>query len=148
MGRVIKRKCIFAVILAVAWSLDRLTKLLALAHLSSQAGYVGEHRLFAVYRNYGMSFGILKDNPQACLILSLSGIGLFILLLARHKEALFTPGVAFLLAGALGNLSDRFLYGCVVDWVHLIVYINLADIWLCAGALLALKYFYNIHKGA
>ncbi|MCL2008916.1 MAG: signal peptidase II [Synergistaceae bacterium] len=131
----------FAVVLAAALSIDRLTKFLALAYLPGKVDYAGGFHIFAVYRNYGMTFGILKDNPQACLILALLVIGLLVLALVRYKEALLTPGVAFLLAGALGNLSDRLIYGYVVDWIHIVVYINLADIWLCLGAL---HLFYRI----
>ena len=118
---------IFVVTLAVAWSIDRVTKIFAL-------------RLFVVYRNYGMTFDILKDSPSTCLFLALTVTGLFALAFAKYRKEFLTPGVAFLLAGALGNLADRLIYGYVVDWIHLVGYINLADIWLCAGALLSLKH--------
>ena len=121
---------VFVVILAVCWSVDRVTKFFALTYLPAQ-----------VYRNYGMTFDILKDNPSACLLLASSVTGLLVFAVAVYKEIFLTPGVAFLLGGALGNLADRLIYGFVVDWIHIVGYINLADIWLCAGVLLSLEHF-------
>ena len=125
------RKTIFAVILTISWLIDRVTKIFALEYLQAKA----------VYRNYGIAFDILKDSPLACFFLALSGTGLLVLSFVVYKKRFFTPGIAFLLAGALGNLADRLIYGYVVDWIHVVGHINLADIWLCVGAFLLLKYF-------
>ena len=55
-------------------------------------------------------------------------------------------GAALAAAGAAGNLIDRLtrapapLHGGVVDWLHVSFYgptFNLADVWLRAGALIA-----------
>jgi signal peptidase II len=126
-----RREIIFIAILTAAWLLDRVTKFFALAYLPTQT----------IYRNYGMTFDLLKDNPSACLILALSSLAFFVVVFARHKEALFTPGTALLFAGALGNLADRLIYGYVVDWIHFVGYINMADVWLGFGVLLLFRHF-------
>lgn len=133
-----KSIAVFVVILAVFWSIDRATKLFALAYLPPQIH--GFHP-FIVYRNYGIAFGILKDNPSVVIFLTLLGTGLLFFAIARYREALLTPWGALLLAGVLGNLADRLIYGYVIDWIHVVYYINLADIWLCVGVLMSLKHF-------
>jgi lipoprotein signal peptidase len=56
-------------------------------------------------------------------------------LCARYAPARKSLGMIFLWAGAAGNLTDRLYYGYVVDWIYVGGYINLADVWLCAGGL-------------
>jgi lipoprotein signal peptidase len=47
-------------------------------------------------------------------------------------------GMSFLWAGGVSNFIDRVARGCVVDWVQVWgLGVNLADLWLCVGCLLA-----------
>jgi len=57
-----------------------------------------------------------------------------------------TRGIIFLCAGALGNLSDRLMYGYVVDWIYVGGYINLADVWLGVGSFLILARCVRMRK--
>lgn len=98
--------------------------------------------------NYGAAFGILKDQRWIFL-------GVVLLLLAiffyyRQKLAQ-TPswvraGVAMLLAGAVGNAFDRFVYGGVVDFFDFRVWpiFNVADIGICIGV--AIVAYYLVRK--
>lgn len=50
-------------------------------------------------------------------------------------DAARTMALSMILAGALGNLTDRILYGYVFDWLLLLNWsiVNLADIAIAAG---------------
>lgn len=71
--------------------------------------------------------------------MAITAITLLALFCAKAKATRRTPGVIFLWAGAICNLLDRLLYGYVVDWFRVLLYMNLADLWLIAGALLVLR---------
>jgi signal peptidase II len=126
----------FFFILALA--LDRTAKCWALARL---APYRGERAFFSLglHFNRGISFSLLENYPSLGLAVALAAMGFLGLLCAKSETARSMPGMAFLCAGAAGNLADRLLYGYVVDWIYIFSgYVNLADIWLCAGGLLVL----------
>ncbi|MDR3229807.1 MAG: signal peptidase II [Synergistaceae bacterium] len=113
--------------------IDRATKGWALSTLAPAS----EPAFFslALYFNSGISFSLLEAHPGISTAVALAGAGIFGLLCLRTRFA-HMPGIAFLWAGALGNLMDRIVYGHVIDWIYVGGYINLADIWLCIGCLL------------
>ena len=87
-----------------------------------------------LYFNRGISFSLLEDHPYLSLTMALTTVGFLGLLCAKSKTLRSAPGIAFLWAGATGNLTDRLWYGYVIDWIYVFIgYINLADIWLCVG---------------
>jgi signal peptidase II len=115
-------------------TIDRAAKRWAESNLPEAAGNAVIPSLF-LYRNEGISFSLMKNSPHASLAAAILGIGIlgFLCLKSARTRKLF--GVIFLWAGAIGNLTDRLLYGYVVDWIYVGEYINLADLWLCAGGL-------------
>ena len=90
---------------------------------------------------------MLENYPSAGLIASILGIVIFGCLCLKNLSLRSGVGALFLWAGAIGNLTDRLLYGYVIDWLYIGVYINLADIWLCAGCLMILSSCANHSKG-
>jgi signal peptidase II len=103
--------------------------------------------------NRGMIFGILNGHlPQhsrailACFrVLILLGLMGFIWI-NRKKRFLFLLPFLLFWAGAIGNLIDPFLYGYVVDFIHIQAgailnwpfYFNLADAYVTVGMVLFL----------
>jgi signal peptidase II len=133
--RLFKGKFLF--ILALA--LDRATKHWAMSRFASSPG----ERAFlslGLHFNRGISFSLLENHASLSLAVTLAAIGLLGLLCAKSSEKVRSvPGMPLLWAGAAGNLSDRLLYGYVVDWIYIFGgCINLADVWLCAGGLAVL----------
>jgi signal peptidase II len=122
----------------LALTLDRATKYWALSRFVPSRG----ERAFlslGLHFNRGISFSLLENRSSLSLAFTLAAIGLLGLLCAKSEKIRSAPGMPFLWAGAAGNLTDRLLYGCVVDWIYIFRgYINLADIWLCAGGLTVL----------
>jgi lipoprotein signal peptidase len=115
---------------------DRVTKLWALANLTegtSDAPLLS----IGLRLNRGISFSLLAGHPLASAA-PLAAIAILAFACLRFKAIRRTPGVVFLWAGALCNMADRLMYGYVVDWLRILVYVNLADVWLVAGGFLTL----------
>jgi signal peptidase II len=130
-------KIIFrALLFLAALAGDRATKIWALSSLGPALSNGGPFFGIALHLNPGLSFSLLAKAPEAASIMAAGALILFGYLCFRFRRLASSPGTALLWAGALGNLIDRLLYGHVVDWICLFNgYINLADIWLCLGAL-------------
>jgi len=92
-------------------------------------------RLFTIYFNPGVSFGILLSPVWVWLNLAIIAVvGYFLI----KKPSL---GLGLILAGGISNFIDRIAYGGVVDWVKLARVPwsnNLADIWISMGVVLML----------
>jgi len=92
--------------------------------------------------NDGMAFGI--NIPFGIIIFSLVSAGFTVFLTwylwkNQDKSRLLRVGIALILAGALGNLIDRLIYGKVVDFLDFMLaghhwYIfNIADSCVTVG---------------
>jgi signal peptidase II len=124
----LKYSNIFIFILAVA--ADRVTKCWALSGL-----------LGSLYLNRGISFSLLEHRPSTGLFFSFAGLGILGCICVKKTTLRRAPGIALLWAGAAANLIDRIVYGYVIDWIHIVIFLNLADLWLCIGSVQFLKYF-------
>jgi signal peptidase II len=125
---------IYIFLLAVA--ADRVTKYLALS------GALGE-----LYFNRGVSFSLLDGYASVGLATALSGLALLLFACVKSAALRAAPGLPLLWAGALSNLADRLVYGYVIDWVRVIFFINLADLWLCLGGILLIKHCFARAQG-
>ena len=81
--------------------------------------------------NTGAAFSFLSDHPWVFIVLS---IGAFIGLLIAWKRNVFTDApsrvaVPLLLGGILGNVTDRFVHGYVVDFLLVDLHVRFADPW-------------------
>lgn len=93
--------------------------------------------------NRDMAFSLLRDVPEQVrrpiLLVGVSaGLCLVAFLWWRRRDARWPELLAysFILAGALGNVSDRIVRGYVVDFVHVHRWpvFNVADACLLVGA--------------
>ena len=130
---------IFAVLLIA----DRAAKFLMEFYMPETLG-IGNARFFSLslHHNQGISFSLLKNFPAAGLTMSILGVALLGFLCLKNARLRSMSGVPFLWAGAVGNLADRLLYGYVIDWLYVGMYINLADAWLCVGCLMVFSKIY------
>jgi signal peptidase II len=99
-------------------------------------------------RNYGAAFSFLSDAGGwqrwfFTLIAVVMSIVLAIWLARNNKTQLkLNLALVLVLAGAIGNLIDRSLYGYVIDFLHLYYKnwhypaFNIADSAICIGAAL------------
>lgn len=127
-------------ILAGIFILDRVSKILVEIYLKP----IGATQLISgafelrYAQNTGMAFSLFNDRPYwlLCLISIILGIIIF----TSIKTKKLSLSMAFILAGGLANLTDRFLYGYVIDFINPIfmdfAIFNLADISLNIGVLI------------
>ncbi|PKL77114.1 MAG: signal peptidase II [Candidatus Melainabacteria bacterium HGW-Melainabacteria-1] len=147
---------------------DQLTKYQATAHLAGKGtlSFFGDVLRLHYALNPG-AWGGLGDQlplPLRKLVFTI-GVGLFLAILtwyilSKAQPTLITVGLSFILAGGIGNLIDRALYGHVVDflyiglegvtgisWLHTNVF-NVADMAIMAGAALLLIQAFKPEKPA
>jgi len=81
--------------------------------------------------NTGAAFGSFRGNNTFFIIISSVALVVVATLLARRRQP--DPwrdlSLALLLAGILGNLTDRLLYGHVIDFLLFNLHIRYADPW-------------------
>jgi len=131
--------------------LDRVSKYLALQHLPPYAEVpVMKYFNFSLAYNNGAAFSFLNSASgwQTWLfggIAIIVSIGLLIWLsrLSSNQRWLCIA-LTLVMGGALGNMSDRFLYGHVIDFLDFYVNdlhwpaFNIADSAICVGAFMLL----------
>ncbi|HOU36935.1 MAG TPA: signal peptidase II, partial [Candidatus Omnitrophota bacterium] len=90
--------------------------------------------------NRGAAFGMFKNQTPLFILTSVVAV-LFILLHLKKSTLLEKFALSLILAGAVGNLIDRVLYGCVIDFIdiHIEPYFywpvfNVADSAITVGA--------------
>ena len=100
---------------------------------------------FTYVTNDGMAFGLsFPGGKQVLLFVTLALTGVIIWMLWKEKNShnLIRYGLSFILAGAIGIMIDRVLYGKVVDFLDIMVgdfhwYIfNVADSAVTTGMIL------------
>jgi signal peptidase II len=133
--------------------LDRATK----AWFESQTTEGWRHELvhnfmYLVHsRNPGLAFGILSDSASAgtriiLIVGSIAVIGVlaWLLVTSQSVSSMALAGLALLLGGATGNVTDRIVHGAVTDffelWFGTYRYpaFNVADSAIFIGAVLIL----------
>ena len=100
---------------------------------------------FTYVTNDGMAFGLSFPGGKTVLLILtfiLTGIIMWMLWKEKNSHNLIRYGLTLILAGAIGNMIDRMLYGKVVDFLDIMVgsfnwYIfNVADSAVTSGMIL------------
>jgi signal peptidase II len=133
---------------------DRLTKIWVAAHIPMGGAIPVIPRVLRIthWTNDGAAFSLFAEtaSPQTVrwVLVSFSALAsLVVLVMLVRLGSRFTAtniALALILAGALGNLHDRVLYGSVVDFieVHIFSYhwpdFNVADSSVVTGACIIL----------
>jgi signal peptidase II len=110
---------IFAIV--VVWGLDRVSKEWA-ENLDGVKSY--GNVIFSLHHNHGAMLGLFSDLPQILRIVSLSTGGAFLFCIYAMIQMLLPVraiplrlGMSILLGGILGNVTDRIIYGYVIDFL-------------------------------
>jgi signal peptidase II len=120
--------------------LDRLAKWWASSSLTTgqPTPLLGQSIRLTRVHNVGGAFGIFPGSGELFLAVSgvVSVVLLVLLLASRVRGILARMGIAIVLAGAVGNLIDRLLYGFVLDFFEIRGFpvFNLADACITVGA--------------
>jgi signal peptidase II len=114
-------------------------------------GLDGECISLVLTYNYGVAFSMfefLGDNLKWVQIAILSGVLFYVLKFGERNMIL---PMAFILAGGISNITDRFTYGAVVDYVYWhcgfdFAIFNFADVMIDFGILLLLISSFHADK--
>jgi len=119
----------FWIVAVSVFTVDRVTKLAILNSFALGESISILPFLSLTYvQNTGTAFGLFK-NASALFLIFASLVSAYILYTYRRYSGITLAALALLLAGALGNLLDRILYGSVIDFVNFHVWpvFNIAD---------------------
>lgn len=126
--------------------LDQLTKYIVSYNLKlNQVVYISDFFNITFIKNKGVLFGMTSSFLSPFLIIAVNLIAITILVLwsLRPDNNIFLKiGLDLTIAGAVGNLIDRLLYGGVVDFLdfHIGKYhwpaFNIADMSITIGTIL------------
>jgi signal peptidase II len=144
-GGRIEMKYIFLVSLPL-YALDRVTKYFVLHSIDPDRPIIVAPNFFHLVNitNTGAAFGSFKNNNAFFIGIScVAALFALVLLLARPRHGQVTEAksvwwipnkwrnvsLALLLAGVLGNLTDRLLYGHVIDFLLFDLHLPFAHPW-------------------
>lgn len=139
--------------------LDLWTKHLAVEQLGdgSRVAFLPGWLHFEYTQNYGAVFGLGQGQRWLFVAVSIGAILFLSYLFAasKRRQWFYQLVLGILLAGVLGNMYDRIVYGYVRDmihalprWPHLFPWIfNVADSLLCVGVGLMVLYSF-LHRDA
>ena len=115
------------------YALDQLTKWLALGAITPDEPRIIIPDFFALVfvTNTGAAFGSFKDNNWFFVILSFVALAVALtMLLRRHAPDTWRDvALGLLLAGVLGNLTDRLIHGHVIDFLLFDLHVPFANPW-------------------
>jgi signal peptidase II len=115
------------------YALDQLTKQWVLRSINPYDARIIVPDFFSLVSvtNTGAAFGSFKGNNTFFVIISIIALVVVTILLVRSRrsDARRDVSLALLLAGILGNLTDRLLYGHVIDFLLFNLHIRYADPW-------------------
>lgn len=128
---------------AVLLAADQLLKYFVLLYLKpvSSVTVIGGLLELAYVENTGAAFGLFKNFIWFVVLITVIAFLAIIVLLFRYRNHTCFSYIAsvLLIAGGLGNLVDRILYGFVVDYIHVLFFdyiFNFADCCITVGAVL------------
>jgi signal peptidase II len=115
------------------YALDQLTKNLILHSVDPDVPQeiIPRFLHFVNVTNTGAAFGSFRNNNGFFIGLSCVALLFVVTLLVRHRlrDNWRDVSLALLLAGILGNLTDRLLHGHVIDFLMFNLHIPFASPW-------------------
>ena len=146
MNKSLRNKIIvISVLFVVILALDLVTKYVFDGMFEVNEGVTAIPYLFniVIVHNMGAAWGIFSGNQVGLIILSLAILIIFIWYFVKEKRKtwLLSIAIAFLVAGCVGNLFDRIVFGYVRDFIQFAFWqsfpvFNFADVFLTFGVIL------------
>ncbi len=141
-------KAVSLVVIAVLTAIDQLTKYAVIATVKVDGP---KEFLFGLFQlryveNTGAAFSSFSDNTQLLTVFTIIILAVCLLLLLTKKLKPLFLNICLLLviAGGLGNVIDRIMYGYVVDFIEPLfvnfAVFNFADCCITVGAALIIIY--------
>ncbi len=115
------------------YALDQWTKQLVLRSISLEEPLIVISGFFHLVNvtNTGAAFGSFRNNNTFFIVISSIALLIVVVFLLRRRsrDVWRDVSLALLLAGILGNLTDRLLYGHVIDFLLFDLHIPYAHPW-------------------
>lgn len=116
------------------YALDQLTKWWVLQNINPEEmrpPVIPDFFYLVNVTNNGAAFGSFKNNNTFFIIISCVAflVVVTLLLRSRCRDVLRDISLALLLAGIMGNLTDRLLHGHVIDFLLFDLHVPLAHPW-------------------
>ncbi|HET9418774.1 MAG TPA: signal peptidase II [Chthoniobacterales bacterium] len=115
------------------YALDQVTKFWVRGALGTEEPRIVVPGFFSLVNitNTGAAFGSFKNNNEFFVALSCLALLFVVVLLLRRRSRDFWRDLSLglLLAGVLGNLTDRLLYGHVIDFLLFDLHVPFAHPW-------------------
>lgn len=122
--------------------IDRLAKALVFNNLSEGQSIWVIPKIFhlTLVLNTGAAFGLFKDKNEFFIVTSFIIIALIFayVWLDKQKDLVMLSALGLVLGGAAGNLIDRLVFGCIIDFLDFRVWpvFNIADSSITIGSVL------------
>jgi signal peptidase II len=115
------------------YALDQITKWLVIHHVDPDMptrvipGYFD----IVYVTNTGAAFGSFRNNNTFFIVLSCAALVFILgLLVRRHRPDFWRDlSLGLLLAGVMGNLTDRFMHARVIDFLLFNLHVPFANPW-------------------
>jgi signal peptidase II len=139
------------------YALDQLTKHWVLRSINPYDARIVVPDFFHLVNvtNDGAAFGSFKGNNTFFVVISIIALVVVTILLVRPRrhDPWRDVSLALLLAGILGNLTDRLLYRHVIDFLLFNLHVRYADPWpafnvadSCISIAVVLFIIHSFHK--
>ena len=97
--------------------------------------------------NFGAGFGILQQQRLLLILISIIVIGVILYSIRKinEKETALQIIAGMLLGGTIGNLTDRIIYGNVIDFLDFRIWpiFNIADSAVTIGFIFLIVYYWK-----
>lgn len=129
-----RMKLLLALALPI-YALDQATKWWI---LGKSGGFIGWHEPvipgffdLCYLANTGAAFSSFSNNNNAFIVIGIIALVAIVIATWRNvfPDTLSKAGIGLLVGGILGNVTDRFLHGHVVDFLLFDLHVRFADPW-------------------
>lgn len=145
-----------ALLTALLFAADQLTKYFAKLFLAGNSGVTVIPGVFQFFylENTGAAFGMFANRQiffiTVAVAMSIAAVYVYYRLPMEKHYHLLRFICILIVSGALGNMTDRLIYGFVIDflYVKLIDFpvFNIADCYVCIGAALAVLSVLTVYR--
>lgn len=142
----------WVLLIAILFAIDQLSKLWIVNNLSFlEVLPIMPSLQFTLAANKGIAFSLFSNSQPLAqvglivFILVICVVLAYMLIKTPKEDGWSRCALALMLGGALGNLSDRLIYGHVIDFVDFYIgnwhwyTFNMADVFITVGALMMAK---------